>query len=65
MKSGSDNVLEPAQPAAASVCTDAGVYYAEIKVSGHQEPMRVALHGITTASQAAQALEFFSRLCPA
>jgi hypothetical protein len=52
----------PAQPVACSVCTQAGVYYVHLYVPGHTEPMRVALHGVTTDSQAAQALESFARL---
>ena len=34
-----------------------GVYYAELAVHGQSAPMHVALHGITTESQAAKALE--------
>jgi hypothetical protein len=52
----------PVQPVACSVCTDSGVYYVHLYVPGHNEPMRVALHGVTTDSQAAQALESFARL---
>lgn len=52
----------PAQPVACSVCNQAGVYYVHLYVPGHTEPMRVALHGVTTDSQAAQALETFARL---
>jgi hypothetical protein len=55
-----DNV--PAQPVACSVCNQAGVYYVHLYVPGHTEPMRVALHGVTTDSQAALALETFARL---
>lgn len=52
----------PAQPVACSVCNQSGVYYVQLYVPGHIEPMRVALHGVTTDSQAAQALESFARL---
>ena len=52
----------PAQPVACSVCNQAGVYYVQLYVPGHLEPMRVALHGVTTDSQAALALESFARL---
>ena len=52
----------PAQPVACSVCNQAGVYYLQLYVPGHNEPMRVALHGVTTDSQAAQALESFALL---
>lgn len=51
-----------AQPVACSVCNQAGVYYVHLYVRGHNEPMRVALHGVTTDSQAAQALETFAKL---
>jgi hypothetical protein len=51
-----------AQPVACSVCNQAGVYYIHLYVPGHLEPMRVALHGVTTDSQAALALESFARL---
>ncbi len=51
-----------AQPVACSVCNQAGVYYIHLYVPGHNEPMRVALHGVTTDSQAALALETFARL---
>jgi len=52
----------PAQPVACSVCNQAGVYYVHRYVPGHLEPMRVALHGVTTDSQAALALESFAQL---
>ncbi len=51
-----------AEPVACSVCTQAGVYYAQLYVPGHNEPMRVALHGVTSDLQAAQALESFALL---
>jgi hypothetical protein len=57
-----DELLPAADPVACSVCTQAGVYYAQLYVPGHHEPMRVALHGVTSDSQAAQALESFARL---
>jgi hypothetical protein len=52
----------PAQPVACSVCTLAGVYYLQLYIPGHKEPMQVALHGVTTDLQAAQALESFALL---
>jgi hypothetical protein len=51
-----------AEPVACSVRNQAGVYYAQLYVPGHVEPMLVALHGVTSDSQAAQALESFARL---
>lgn len=51
-----------AEPVACSVSNEAGVYYAQLYVPGHIEPMMVALHGVTSDSQAAQALESFARL---
>jgi hypothetical protein len=54
--------LESAEPVACSVSNQAGVYYAQLYVPGHEEPMRVALHGVTSDSQAAQALESFALL---
>lgn len=54
--------LPTAEPVACSVSNQAGVYYAQLYVPGHIEPMMVALHGITSDSQAAQALESFARL---
>src|SRR4051812_48925752 len=56
-----------ADPVACSVSNEAGVYYAQLYVPGHVEPMMVALHGVTSDSQAAQALESFAQLraqCP-
>lgn len=57
-----DVSLTAAEPVACSVCTQAGVYYAQLYVPGHMEPMLVALHGVTSDLQAAQALESFARL---
>jgi hypothetical protein len=57
-----DLSLPEAEPVACSVSTQAGVYYAQLYVPGHMEPMMVALHGVTSDSQAAQALESFARL---
>lgn len=57
-----DQLMPVTDPVACSVCTQAGVYYAQLYVPGHAEPMRVALHGVTTDSQAALALESFARL---
>jgi hypothetical protein len=54
--------LAPAEPVACSVTNEAGVFYAQLYVPGHIEPMQVALHGVTTESQAAQALESFALL---
>ena len=54
--------LTAAEPVACCVCNQAGVYYAQLYVPGHLEPMRVALHGVTSDLQAAQALESFARL---
>jgi len=54
--------LRTAEPVACGVCSQAGVYYAQLYVPGHAEPMRVALHGVTSDSQAAQALESFALL---
>ena len=51
-----------AEPVACSVSNEAGVYYAQLYVPGHIEPMMVALHGVTSDSQAAQALESFAKL---
>jgi hypothetical protein len=62
-----DVSLPAAEPVACSVSNEAGVYYAQLYVPGHVEPMLVALHGVTSDSQAAQALESFARLraqCP-
>jgi hypothetical protein len=62
-----DVSLSAADPVACSVSNEAGVYYAQLYVPGHVEPMLVALHGVTSDSQAAQALESFARLrttCP-
>ena len=58
------NVSLPAEaePVACSVSNEAGVYYAQLYVPGHVEPMLVALHGVTSDSQAAQALESFAKL---
>ena len=57
-----DLELHSEEPVACSVCNQAGVYYAQLYVPGHEEPMRVALHGVTSDSQAAQALESFALL---
>jgi hypothetical protein len=57
-----DVSLPAAEPVACSVSNQAGVYYAHLYVPGHVEPMLVALHGVTSDSQAAQALESFARL---
>jgi len=57
-----DLSLADSEPVACSVCHQAGVYYAQLYVPGHDEPMRVALHGVTSDLQAAQALESFARL---
>jgi hypothetical protein len=54
--------LTTVEPVACGVCSQAGVYYAQLYVPGHDEPMRVALHGVTSDLQAAQALESFARL---
>jgi hypothetical protein len=54
--------LPPGEPVACSVSNQAGVYYAQLYVPGHANPMRVALHGVTNDEQAAQALESFARL---
>jgi hypothetical protein len=54
--------LPPGEPVACSVSNQAGVYYAQLYVPGHEAPMRVALHGVTNDDQAAQALESFARL---
>ena len=54
--------LPEAEPVACSVSNQAGIYYAQLYVPGHVEPMMVALHGVTSDSQAAQALESFARL---
>ena len=54
--------MPAAEPVACSLCNHSGVYYAQLYVPGHVEPMLVALHGVTTDSQAAQALESFARL---
>ena len=51
-----------AEPVACSVSAHEGVYYAQLYVPGHMEPVLVALHGVTSDSQAAQALETFARL---
>ncbi len=50
------------EPVACSVCSQAGVYYAQLYVPGQVEPVQVALHGVTTDTQAAMALESFARL---
>jgi hypothetical protein len=63
MNSNAETKLKVAEEAACSVCTDAGVYYAQVPVPGQKDPVRVALHGVTTASQAAEALKSFTRLC--
>jgi len=57
-----DVKLAPAEPVACSVTNQAGVFYAQLYVPGHTEPMRVALHGVTTELQAALALESFALL---
>ena len=57
-----DVSLPAAEPVACSLSTHSGVYYAHLYVPGHNEPMLVALHGVTTDSQAALALESFARL---
>lgn len=57
-----DVSLPAADPVACSVSNQEGVYYAHLYVPGHLEPMLVALHGVTSDSQAAQALESFARL---
>ena len=57
-----DVSLPAAEPVACSVSNQEGVYYAQLYVPGHVEPMMVALHGVTSDSQAAQALETFARL---
>ena len=57
-----DVSLPTAEPVACSVSNQEGVYYAHLYVPGHVEPMLVALHGVTSDSQAAQALESFARL---
>jgi hypothetical protein len=57
-----DFELEAAEPVACSVSNQEGVYYAQLYVPGHEEPMRVVLHGVTSDLQAAQALESFARL---
>lgn len=57
-----DVKLAPAEPVACSVTNLAGVFYAQLYVPGHTEPMRVALHGVTTELQAALALESFALL---
>jgi hypothetical protein len=57
-----DVKLAPADPVACGVTNEAGVFYAQLYVPGHTEPMSVALHGVTTESQAAQALESFAAL---
>ena len=62
MSAIADQDMPATDPVACSVCTQAGVYYAHLYVPGHAEPMRVALHGVTTDSQAALALESFARL---
>lgn len=54
--------LAAAEPVACSVSNQAGVYYAQLYVPGHEEPMRVVLHGVTSDIQAAQALESFAAL---
>ena len=54
--------LPVAGPAACSVSSDAGVYYAQLQVRGHAAPMRVALPGVTSDSQAAQVMESFAGL---
>ena len=56
------DVSLPAEPVACSVSNQEGVYYAQLYVPGHVEPMLVELHGVTSDSQAAQALETFARL---
>ncbi len=50
------------EPVACSVSAHSGVYYAQLYVPGHVEPMMVALHGVTSDLQAAQALESFARM---
>ena len=57
-----DVCLPAAEPVACSVSNQQGVYYAQLYVPGHVEPLLVALHGVTSDSQAAQALESFARL---
>ena len=63
MITNTDEDLKAAEQAAYSVCTDEGVFYAQIPVPGQTEPLRIALHGVTTASQAVQALRSFGLCC--
>ncbi len=63
MFTNTDENLTAAEQAACSVCTNEGVYYAQIPVAGQTEPLRIALHGVTTATQAVQALKSFGLSC--
>ena len=51
-----EDVMRVDEPPRAGLWFDQGLYYVELTHPASEEPIRVALHGIRTAAEAAEAM---------